>query len=264
MAENDDKNNPLLRGVPDVSRGILKHLIAPSGQILEALRLSPPKLDQQTQTLSQVGAELPVGVLSGAQKAALRKKYKALPSNMLRGTATVLRSITALKLVPVTPERIETTAAQMHDYTALRDQAARGAELTGKLRRLVGTYAAYMIDAATRYVVETIQDPNTTPADRELLRQKGALLLRTRDDVISAQVEGRSDARARAEADAAEAERLRKEALIQDVTAAVKNGWALDRDSLNLAARYYEELHGGEKTAAKGDGERRGGRRGSK
>lgn len=242
MTNKTESDNPLLvRSRTD--RGQLERAIHALGPDVPAvLRMGPARVEALTDTTIAAAGALPNGRFSPQRKAQLRPLEGKVTPGGLRNLAVLLEGgRNALGPGLPTPAVVNVLAQSITGYEAARAQAAYGVTLVKDLRALVSAYVWLVIKTALAEAGERIADPATSRADRQLYREKLSSLWAHQEELLRAQAEGKAAAQATREQAAAEAEQLRREAVVIDVATAIENGWPVDRESLSAAAKYHKE-----------------------
>lgn len=237
------KDSPLAPRPRPVHGKVERAAYGARSDVRAALSLAPAKLHAHFEVVVKAAGGVPTGALSPQDKARLRPLEGSTRLSGLTRMASLLENSGAV-LGPGLPKPDEVTAlkASLTAYEKLRAQAARGAQLCASLRGLLSAYAWFNVTAAIKLAREKIADPQTPREEAELYRDRLAVVLLHKEAVLRAQAEGRAAAKDARERDAEEEERQRKEAVVLDVTTAIKNNWPVDRASLVEAARYSQEL----------------------
>lgn len=226
-------------------------------QIRAALSLAAEKLFAISDQHAAVAGKLPrLGVTAERKMAVGRAYYEQQPEvlgQLARGVKLVVERLKRLGLETPAAQRLHAILSPLpverylgwqdliDVYARMRQEAEAGMTMAMDLGLELDCFAWYIVKTVTAELVQVLEDPAVSEADKDQLRFGFRDLLYYKDVVLKASAQARA---AGAQTDQVVAARLaeaRKEELLMEVQYAVEHGHPVDADLLEQAAVWWKE-----------------------
>ena len=203
------------------------------------LSMAPEQLDKTVERVAALALKLPRGALQGQKKAAHRKATYPEQGSVLRGLA---RAVRLCPEIGADPQALEALARKLARHANLRRKAGKATNSAIDLRLVLGALQWFMLRGVLEKVVQRLEAPDCTRAERELLEDKFSKLLLHKEELLAGAEASRLVGGELRKEVLAQAEEVERRTLVSDVKHAVRLGRPVDPQALETAARANREL----------------------